>query len=190
VTELGLFFLLGAVFLLIFIALALRGPARTAEDTTLMNTIQQVIQLQGVAFNQPARLLDDKDYRFLCSTPHLKPLAAQLREERRHIVLSWLRLLQKDVITLWRFRRFLLRNGVTVAAREELEITAAIISALSTLLLLRAVVATSGPFVPFAVVGRARDHVDRAVHMFPRNLARIPAAAWPQIERRWAEEIG
>ena len=110
--ELVFFLIAGAVFLFLFLFWFLKGQPRTPDETVVMKELEQVVSLLGLASTKSALILDDSDYRLLRSNPQMWSLARELRRDRRAIVLLWLKHLQQDVRTLWRFRRLLDLTGV------------------------------------------------------------------------------
>src|SRR5713226_7609927 len=64
-------------------------------------------------------IVGNDDYRKLRTRPELKSVREMFWRDRRRIVLMWLDELRKDVHILWKFRRFLVRNGLLVTFREE-----------------------------------------------------------------------
>jgi hypothetical protein len=185
--ELILSIVLGALLFLAFLALALRGLPQTGQETAL-EKLRRMVALRGLAFPRPELLFRTCDYELLASRPELRGLLKQLRHERREIVQSWLALLAEDVRTLWRFRRFLVRNGVAVGALEEFRVAAAAFLALSCLVALRFLVAFLGPFALASLLGRARGLVETTLRLSANLLGQLPQATWTEVERRWSRE--
>src|SRR6202023_2585529 len=67
-------------------------------------------------------------------------------QSRGQLALSWISLLQGDLITLWRFRRFLIQEGVPSSVKEELGTLQALVLSLVLLNVLRVSIRTVGPF--------------------------------------------
>jgi len=65
------------------------------------------------------------------------------------------------VQNLWRFRRFLVRNGVHAKIGEELQILQTAILAVLFLNLLRILLRVAGPFALAGAAGQARRLVER-----------------------------
>ena len=107
--------------------------------------------------------------------------------DRRRIVLLWLGELQKDVHTLWKFRRFLARNGLLVTFREEAGVVFAALLALLFLKVVRVAVFIFGPFVLHGALGNARLLVERLSTWGIAPLARVPAARKAEIEQEWQQ---
>ena len=187
--ELVFFLIAGAVFLLLFLFWFLKGQPRTADETVVMKELEQVVSLLGLASTKSALILDDSDYRFLRSNPQMWSLARELQRDRRAIVLLWLNHLQQDVRTLWRFRRLLVRNGVSVRLSEEFYIATTAVLALAYLFALRAVVSVVGPFALPALLRQARKLVEAGSRSCAQLLDRVPPAMRPEIERQWAAEF-
>src|ERR1700746_1571884 len=110
--NLVIFITLGLVLFGGFIVLALQGSPKNLPDSSAVRAVTEIISLEGSSFSNARRLLDDTDYQVLCSNPDLRRLAERLRNERRQLALTWISSLQGDLVTLWRFRRFLIQRGV------------------------------------------------------------------------------
>ncbi len=186
--ELLLSLILGLLFFLVFFYLALRGQPNQANDLAL-NELYRIVDLQGLSFANPDLLFRPADYEMLRSRPQLRPLAKQLGRDRRDIVLSWLRLLAADVKTLWRFRRFLTRNGVPVGFVEEVRVAATAMLALAALGTLRVLVACLGPFLLASFLRQTRQLAEETLHLSADLLGRLPRATWPEVERRWNKDL-
>ena len=186
-TELVLSAILGIVFFLGFLVLGLIGRPQTALDSPPMNALRQIVDLPGLSTTNADVLFAPSDYQILRSRAKLRQLASQLRQDRRRILLSWLRLLVADVRTLWRFRRFLVRNGVSVGFLEELQIAATATSALLALFGLEILVACAGPFALYSLIASARRQVEKASCLCADLLHRLPSNGLVEIERKWAE---
>lgn len=129
------------------------------------------------------------DYRKLRMKPELKPLRKQFWRDRRRIVLLWLGELEKDISTLWKFRRFVVRNGLPVTFREEV---AALFAASIALLYLRFVSAGVFVFGPFALpeaLKNAESLVRWLSHSFAAPLSRVSAPRKAEIERGWSQQL-
>ena len=112
-----------------------------------------------------------------------------MRRDRREIALLWLKLLQDDVRTLWRFRRLLVRNGISVRLTEELHIASTAVLALTYLSVLRVVVSVMGPFALPALLRLAGHLVEATSQLCAQLLSRVPLSMRPEIERQWAIEF-
>ena len=187
-TELLVFLIVGIVFLVLFLLLAMESRPATSGNEALTDALQRIAQLQGLSFARPDLLLNDRDYQFLSSTPKLRPLAKHLRRERQDIVLAWLQFLQEDMNTLWRLLRFLVRHGAPTTFWDELLIGTRFAAANIFLYVLRSIVALTGPFVLPQAVRLARVQVDNAFRVCANLLALMPSIDLEQLERRWAAE--
>ena len=98
--NLILFAILGLVLFGSFIVLALQGSPKSLPDSSAVQAVTAIINLEGSSFSNARRLLDDTDYQVLCSNPDLRRLAERLRNDRRQLALTWISLLQSDLITL------------------------------------------------------------------------------------------
>jgi len=185
--NLILFAILGLALFGSFIVLALQGSPRSLPDSSAVQAVTEIINLEGSSFSNAKRLLDDTDYQVLCSNPDLRRLAERLRNERRRLALTWISLLQNDLITLWRFRRFLIQRGVPSNVREELGTLQALVLSLVLLIFLRLSIHAVGPFaLPRATrqAGRLVDSMSKGAALV---LGRIPTAGWAEIERSWVK---
>jgi hypothetical protein len=185
--ELILSIILGGLLFLAFLAFALRGMPRTGQEVAL-EKLRRMVGLRGLVFRRPELLFRDCDYALLDSRAELRGLVKELRRERGEIVQSWLALLTEDVKTLWRFRRFLARNGVAVGVLEEARVAATAVFALSCLNALRILVGCLGPFAVANLLGRARGLVETTLRLSATLLGQLPQATWPEVERRWSGE--
>jgi hypothetical protein len=77
--NLILFAILGLVLFGSFIVLALQGSPRSLPDSSAVQAVTEIINLEGSSFSSAKRLLDDTDYQLLCSNPDLRRLAERLR---------------------------------------------------------------------------------------------------------------
>ena len=134
-------------------------------------------------------IVGSDDYRKLRTIPELKSVREMFWRDRRRIVLMWLAELQKDVHILWKFRRFLVRNGLLVTFREEVGVVFAGLLALLYLKVVRAAVFIFGPFALHGALGNARLLVERLSIWGERALARVPAARKAEIEQRWTQQL-
>ena len=188
--QLVFFLIAGAVFFLLFLACFLTGRAKVSDKTEHMKELDQVVSIAGLSSTDPNIVFDDSDYRMLQSNPHLQSLARELRHDRREIVLLWLKLLQEDVRTLWRFRRLLVRSGISVRLAEELRIATTAILALAYLSVLRTVVSIVGPFALPALLRQGGKLVEAGSRSCAQLLSRVPPAMRTEIARQCAAEFG
>jgi hypothetical protein len=185
--NLILFATLGLLLFGSFIVLALQGSPKTLPDSSAVQAVTEIIDLEGSSFSNAKRLLDDTDYQVLCSNPDLRRLAERLRNERRQLALTWISLLQGDLITLWRFRRFLIQRGVPSSVTEELGTLRALVLSLVLLSFLRFSIRAVGPFALPRATRQAGQLVDSMSKGAALVLGRIPAAGWAEIERSWVK---
>jgi hypothetical protein len=185
--NLILFAVLGLVLFGSFIVLALQGSPKSLPDSSAVQAVTEMIDLEGSSFSSAKRLLDDTDYQVLCSNPDLRRLAERLRDERRRLALTWLSLLQSDLITLWRFRRFLIQRGVPSSVSEELGTLQALVLSVVLLSFIRLSIRAVGPFALPRATRQAGQLVDSMSKGAALVLGRIPAAGWAEIERSWVK---
>jgi hypothetical protein len=185
--NLILFAIFGLVLFGSFIVLALQGSPKSLPDSSAVRAVTEIINLEGSSFSNARRLLDDTDYQLLCSNPDLQRLAGRLRNERRQLTLMWISLLQADLLTLWRFRRFLIQRGVQSSLGEELGTLQALLLSLLFLNLLRLSIRTIGPFALPRATRQAGQLVESMSKGAALVLGRIPAAGWAEIERSWVQ---
>jgi hypothetical protein len=183
--NLILFAILGLALFGSFIFIALQGSPKSLPDSSAVRAVTAIINLEGSSFANARRLLDDTDYQLLSSNPDLRRLAERLRNDRRQLALTWISLLQGDLITLWRFRRFLIQQGVPSNVKEELGTLQALVLSLVLLNVLRVSIRTVGPFALPRATRQAGQLVDSMSKGAALVLGRIPAAGWAEIERSW-----
>lgn len=179
-------FLIAVVGLFLLLALVLRedGAARHRAKE------QGHSPLAGLtAVCVPFRVLDGKDdYRKLAGRAELQPLRKVFRRDRRRIVLMWLRELRKDVHVLWKFRRFLASNGLSVTFREEAAVLFATLFALVYLHIACAAVLIIGPFALQRAFEGAGALIEWLAHFVVARLERAPAPRKAEIERGWMQQ--
>jgi hypothetical protein len=185
--NLILFAIFGLVLFGSFIFLALQGSPKGSPDSSAVRAVADIISLEGSSFANARRLLDDTDYQLLCSNPDLRSLAERLRNERRQLALTWISLLQGDLLTLWRFRRFLIQRGVPSSMSEELRTLQGLVLSLVLLSFIRVSIRAVGPFALPRATRQAGQLVDSMSKGAALVLGRIPAAVWPEIERSWVK---
>ena len=182
------FAVLGLVLFGSFIFLALPGRGRKSlPDSSAVRAVTEIIDLDGSSFSSAKRLLDDTDYQLLCSNPDLRNLAERLRNDRRQLALTWISQLQNDLLRLWRFRRFLIQQGVPSSVREELGTLQALVLSLTLLTFIRLSIRAAGPFALPRATRQAGQMVDSMSKGAALVLGRIPVAGWAEIERSWAK---
>jgi hypothetical protein len=185
--NLIIFATLGLLLFGSFIFIALQGSPRSLPDSSAVQAVTEIISLEGSSFSNAKRLLDDTDYQVLCSNPDLRRLAERLRNERRQLALTWISLLQKDLTTLWRFRRFLIQRGVPSSVSEELGTIQALVLSVVLLSFIRLSIRAVGPFALPRATRQAGQLVDSMSKGAALVLGRIPAAGWAEIERSWVK---
>ena len=183
--NLILFTVLGLALFGSFIFIALGDSTKGLPDSSAVHAVGQIINLEGSSFANARRLLDDTDYQVLCSNPDLRRLAQRLRDDRKQLALTWLSLLQNDLLALWRFRRFLIQRGVPSSLAEELRTVQALVLSLLLLKFMRLSIRTAGPFALPRATRQAGQLVDSMSKGAALVLGRIPAAGWAEIERSW-----
>jgi len=180
----------GAVTLVLFLALLLTDRPRMSPDNLPLPELERIIPLNGLVFNQAEVLLNPSDYRMLQSHRELRRIARELRRDRRDIVLLWLRLLQQDILNLWRFRRLLIRSGVATGIAEEFRLGMGSILILGFLLVLRLVVTVGGPFAFPQLIRFVKQQVEGIYETCAGILLRIPQASLAGIESQWSASSG
>lgn len=182
--QIGLFILVGIALFLVFVKIALQGPS-SAPDSSAVSAVRHMVNLDGLSFVHGSRLLDSSEFELLWNTPELREIAVAYRKERQALALTWISLLNNDVRGLWRFRRFLVRNGAPATPGEELQILSDAIRATLFLSLLRLVIVTCGPFALSGAARNAHRTVERMSLTSAKFLDRMPRHGWPDIERAW-----
>jgi hypothetical protein len=187
-----IFVLLAAGFLLfvVFLKLAMQGPPAAQPSPRALSAVVQMVSLQGLSFKGAQQLFDPTEYRLLRSTPELSQVAKSFRKERKALVLLWISLLQQDVKTLWRFRRFLVRSGVPATANEEAEIFGTAVLAIMCLNFLYVFVRLFGPFALSGATRGIRSLVEQLSCASALILERLPQSGWPEAQRHWQESLG
>ena len=181
------FTILGLALFGSFIFIALQGSPKSLPDSSAVQAVTEIINLEGSSFANARRLLDDTDYQALCSNPDLRRLAQRLRNDRRQLALTWISSLQNDLIRLWRFRRFLIQRGVASSMSEELRTLQALSLSLVLLSFIRLSIRAAGPFALPRATRQAGQLVDSMSTGAALVLGRIPAAGWAEIERSWVK---
>ena len=180
-------FLSLALFCLSLLLLLFFKPETPSERNRIASPA--IAGLSTTHLQQLDILLGNEDYRKLRATPDLKALSVKFRRDRRRIALLWLGELQRDVRIVWKFRRFLVRNGLPVTFREELAIAFGASLAVLYLKTVWFLVFVSGPFVLSEMIRSARLPVERLSMRGASLLARAPASTRTQIEQRWAKHV-
>lgn len=183
-----------AVFLLIvcgslvlFLFLLLKPQQSPAErESELCDSIAGLSSASAPDFRT---LFADTDYRMLSARPELKSICAKYRSDRRRIALLWLGELERDVLLVWEFRRFLVRNGLPVTFQEELGIAFAGSLALIYLNAIRFSVLLFGPFVLPGALHTAKSPVVRLSRRGAGLLDRAPADTRNRLQQKWSQHV-
>lgn len=173
--------------LLAFALFALVRAVGTNDRSSVASDfdLSTMLPLASLEFDTPALLFADTDYRVLISDPRLRTIARELRKDRRAIALLWLRELQRDVISMWRFRRFLTSRGASNAAGPELWAVFQSVGLISVLAVMRASVWLWGPYVFKSVVVGIRDDARKLRRSCVRALERLPREKWARVAAEW-----
>ena len=181
-----IFMLVVGILLFVLSLVALFRTPRNYEATgEAMETLLKIVPLPGLDFRHSRVLFDETDYRSIASEPRFRPIAEQLRRDRRRIALSWLRLLRADVLSLWRFRRLLTTFGICASVKEEFATAGTAIGLLLLLLGLRFFVGLFGPFAFASAAAKVRDRVRGFSGYCGGMLARLPMYQLAQLESNW-----
>jgi hypothetical protein len=172
--QIILFLALGAGLFVLFVALAINRRPEQSLDAEAMNSFLRVVDLQAVPFDDVDALVGKRDYAMLSSRPELSALAHQFRSDRRRIVLAWLKALQGDVHTLWRYHRFLISRGAPATVQEEMNIAIHAATAITFLSILRSLVFALGPFAVLGLLSRSRQQVGLASRQCALLWKRVP----------------
>ena len=183
--QLLLMLVIGLLFLCFaFFALGRRSSAKSNDYPDSEAELVRMLRLPGLEFDS-TNLLSDADYRFLASEPRLRSVARELWKDRRNIALQWLRQLQRDIFTMWRFRAFLTRLGVTTTVGSELSEAVRSFLLLSLLSSLRLYVKILGPYSFGKIAASLRTGVEKTNKTCAAILAKLPPDRWPQIAAAW-----
>ncbi|MBZ5697019.1 MAG: hypothetical protein LAN18_00580 [Acidobacteriia bacterium] len=181
---------IGLLLFLVFLRIAIQGVPKAEPSSRAISAVGQIVTLQGLSFKGTEQLLEPTEYRLLRSTPELSQVAKSFRKERKALVLLWISLLQQDVKSLWRFRRFLVRTGVPATLSEEAEIFGTAILAIIVLNFLYVFVCVFGPFAFSDTTRSIRSLVERVSCASALILERLPQSGWPELERNWLKSLG
>jgi hypothetical protein len=185
-TDLLIFGAASICFLASLLALLLWEPLTEQANSSAQTAVAQMINLEGLSFTSVERLLDESEYVILKSKHNLSEFATDLRRDRRKLLLLWLSMVLRDLKSLRRFRHFLIQQGASTTVKEEWAIWKSMTFAVILLQSLRLSVSVLGPYIPAKMIRRARNSVDLMSKATATVLGRIPSAAWPDIERQWA----
>ena len=174
------------ILLLCFALFALGRKSRTKSEDCSDSEVEvlRMLRLGSLEFDATI-LFSDTDYRLLASEPQWRSLARELRKDRRDIALDWLRELQKDVFSMWRFRSFLTRLGVTVGMRNDLSEAFRSLLLLSLLCVVRVSVRLLGPYAFGKTAVTVRTSVENLKRSCVATLSNLPRERWPQIAAEW-----
>jgi hypothetical protein len=184
-TQIAILVIVGVVLFAAFLQIFLQGPAAGVPDSTAVLAVQQMVNLHGLSFPGAHRLWDSSELQMLQSTAELRELANTFRRDRQAMALQWTGLLLDDVNNLWRFRRYLVRNGVRASLGEELQIFQTAATAVIFLNCLRVTLRVAGPFAFAGAARRARRMVEKMSLTSAGVLDRLPRAGWADLERGW-----
>ena len=188
--QLLLLFVAGLALFVLFLVLLLTGRPRVNIDAHSLVELERIVPLKGLVFNQAEVLLNPRDYQMLRSHAGLQRVARELRRDRRDIVLLWLRLLQEDILNLWRFRRLLVRSGAPAGLAEEFHVAATSMLILGFLLGLRMTVAVAGPFAMPQLIRVAKGRAEYAYQASAALLACLPSGCLAELESQWMARSG
>jgi len=174
------------ILLLCFALFALGRKSRTKSEDCSDSEVEvlRMLRLGSLEFDATI-LFSDTDYRLLASEPQWRSLARELRKDRRDIALDWLRELQKDVFSMWRFRSFLTRLGLTVGMRNDLSEAFRSLLLLSLLCVVRVSVRLLGPYAFGKTAVTVRTSVENLKRSCVATLSNLPRERWPQIAAEW-----
>ena len=180
--ELILFATIGVGLLAGFLALSFQGSPRKVLESSVMTAVGEMVRLEGLAFPNAAGLLDDAEYRLLCSNIYLQGVAKRFRKERQELAITWISMLQTDLRTLLRFHRFLIGRGASSKFQEELEILGNYVASAVLLSVLKTAIYAVGPFALCRTSRCARGLIARMSRTTAQTLGRIPAVGWPELD--------
>jgi hypothetical protein len=184
-TSLIFFTVVSVGFLAAVLLLGVKGRAAASPNISAVTAVGQMIRLSGHSFTNSVRLLDDSEYRILAANPRLSRVAKELLSSRKDLTLQWISVLLSDLVSLWRFRRLLVRHGARVAPQEEFKILQTFVYCWALLFALKLSVRIAGPFAAAGMVRQASGFVGKMSDAAATTLARVPSAVWPEIERDW-----
>ncbi len=171
--------LLGAFAAAVVVRILRPESEKTIEPAS--TDLSQVLPLPALNFPCAALLFHRGDYEFLASAPCLTPLAKELARNRKRLVGKWLRLMQGDVLALWRFRRLLSRHGVTTGLAEEATVAVSALSVLAILFLTRLAVFVAGPFALIDILQATPRLAEIGRRACARAFAQLPDSHASQV---------
>ncbi len=187
--QIAILVFVGLALFFVFLKLAIQGQPAVAPDSNAILAVRQMVHLRGLSFPSAQRFWDPAEYEMLRATPELREVTQMFRKERQTLALAWISLLLDDVYSLWRFRRFLVRNGVQARIGEEFQILQTAVGAVLFLNFLRIFVRVAGPFALAGAGSRARRLVETMSHASAGVLDRLPRAGWADVERDWQKSL-
>ncbi len=183
-TELVTLIALGGALLTLFAWMLIRGEAADRTPADVLR-ITRILDLPALSFRQADRLFDASDFEFLAGHPGQVAVTERLRRDRRILALGWLRQLQLDTLTLWRFRGVITRCGLSPGLGDEFRVAFQAIHTLTLLALLRSLVYAFGPFTAALMVQASVGHVEQISRACARPLEAISAAKLSEVQNRW-----
>lgn len=184
-TSLIFFAVAGLILFLAFLVIGFEGVPKSAPDSSAVTAVRHMVQLEGLSFAHFERLFDPADYSFVCSHPGLRRVAKQFLKDRKDLVVAWIGMLAGDLKKLWRFRRFLVRRGAPTSFAEEFRVFCAFAVSICLLGAMRVLIRVVGPFALPNTARRIANLVETMSYAPARVLSLIPAAGWPEVERKW-----
>lgn len=175
-----------ACLCLIFVVFS--GVRQSAAEPDTFPKGRTLPGLSGASVEQLDLIFQSRDYRSLAGLPELRAVRSRLRRDRRRIALLWLAELQNDVYVVWRFRRFLVCNGLQVTFQDEAGIMLAALLSLASLTAARTAVFVCGPFVSVSVVQATGVAVRRLSQRCDGLLSRLGEKR-ATIEQKWKQEV-
>ena len=181
-----LFMLIAASVLLFYLTYAVKNSRQEHAPTSeAVRALHQFVNLESLDFRHASALFDPADYYAIASDPNLAETAARYRQGIRLLALGWLKVQQRDLILLWRFRRLLTTYGAFDGMRSEAAIAGRALSILLFLAALRISVAIAGPFAFRATTSKAREFVHAFSLSCAIALGRIPTYQLSAVEDSW-----
>lgn len=165
------------------------GLPRRTTQSDVSPVCRSMAGIGGARSEEFDLIFHSDDYQLLNARPELRNLRSRFWRDRRRIALKWLLELRKDVHVAWTFRRFLVRNGLRVAFRDETGILVTALLGLGYLALARTAVFLSGPFLCVHLVRITAVRVERLSQRCDRLLYLLPGEKRIEIEKKWAQEM-
>lgn len=187
--EIIITFLVALLGLALLFAFSLRLNPKSGENAAVHQTHSPVPGLSSASFAHFDILIGKDDYHKLRARPELRSVRQKFWRDRRRITLMWLSELQRDIHTLWEFRRFLVRNGLRVTFQEEADLAFTASLALLYLRIIRVTVFILGPFTATVALKNARMLVQSLCSRGEALLARVPVLRKAEIEQGWAQHL-